>query len=249
MGRLDGKVALITGAAKGIGAETAKLFVREGAAVAVSYRSSRAEAEAIARELAPSVAVQCDITRAVQVRRMIEVVVKRFGGLDILVNNASYSSPASFDVDIEDVNEEEWRKTVDVDITGTFLVSKAAAPHLRRRKGTIVNIASAASIMGDETVLLYSAAKMGVVGFTRCLAKSMAPEVRVNAIAPGSIATEWIEKWKVPRSALQAITRSTPLHRIGWPAEIAEAALFLAGGQSSFMTGQTIVVDGGIYMQ
>ena len=249
MGRLDGKVALITGAAKGIGAETAKLFVREGAAVAVSYRSPRAEAEAIARELAPSVAVQCDITKAVQVRRMIEVVVKRFGGLDILVNNASYSSPASFDVDIEDVNEEEWRRTVEVDITGTFLVSKAAAPHLRRRKGAIVNIASAASIMGDETVLLYSAAKMGVVGFTRCLAKSMAPEVRVNAIAPGSIATEWIEKWKVPRSALQAITRSTPLRRIGWPAEIAEAALFLAGAQSSFMTGQTIVVDGGIYMQ
>jgi 3-oxoacyl-[acyl-carrier protein] reductase len=249
MGRLEGKVALVTGAAQGIGAEIAKLFVREGAAVAISYRQSKAEAEALARELAPSIAVQCDVTKAAQVRRMVEVVTKRFGGLDILVNNASYSSPASFDVDIEEIDEVEWRRTVDVDITGTFLVSKAAAAHLRRRKGAIVNLASAASVMGDETVLLYSAAKMGVVGFTRCLAKSMAPEVRVNAIAPGSIATDWISKWKVPRSALQAITRSTPLRRIGWPAEIAEAALFLAGGQSSFMTGQTLVVDGGIYMQ
>ena len=248
MGRLEGKVALITGAAKGIGAETARLFAREGAAVALGYRSSKEEAEALARELSPSMVVQCDVTKSAQVRRMVDVVVRRFGAIDVLVNNASYSSPGSFDLPIEEIDEDEWRMTVDVDITGTFLVSKAAAPQLRKRKGAIVNISSAASLMGDETVLLYSAAKAGILGFTRCLGKALAPDVRVNAIAPGSIATEWIEKWKVPRSALQAITRSTPLRRIGWPAEIANAALFLASEQSSFMTGQTIVVDGGIYM-
>ncbi len=249
MGKLDGKVALITGAGKGIGAETARLFAREGAAVALTFRNSKEEAERLARELAPSIAVQCDVTKSAQVRRMIDVVVRRFGAIDILVNNASYSSPGSFDLPIEEIDEDEWRMTVDVDITGTFLVSKAAAPHLRKRKGAIVNLSSSASLMGDETVLLYSAAKAGILGFTRCLGKALAPDVRVNAIAPGSIATDWIEKWKVPRSALQAITRSTPMRRIGWPAEIANAALFLASEQSSFMTGQTLVVDGGIHMQ
>jgi 3-oxoacyl-[acyl-carrier protein] reductase len=249
MGSLEGKIALVTGAGKGIGAETAKLFAREGAAVAISYRTSKAEAEALARELAPAIAISCDITKPTQVRKMIDVVTRRFGGLDILVNNASYSSPGSYNVPFEEIDDEEWRKTIDVDITGTFLVSKHAAPHLRRRKGAIVNFSSAASLMGDESTLLYSAAKAGILGFTRCLAKALAPEVRVNAIAPGSIATEWIEKWKVPRAALQEITRSTPLRRIGWPAEIAQTALFLVSDRSSFMTGQTLVVDGGIYMQ
>ncbi len=248
MNRLAGKVALVTGAAKGIGAEIARVFAREGAKVLVHYHSSRAEAEELAEKLPGAAVFGADVTDARQVRKFIVAAVSRYGRLDVLVNNASYSSPGSFDVDIERIDEDEWRRVVDVDVTGTFLVTKYAAASLRKCKGAVVNIASAASIQGDESVLLYSAAKAGILGFTRCLAKQLAPDVRVNGIAPGSVATEWIEKWNVPQSSLRAIVKGTPLRRLGWPEDIANAALFLASPESSFMTGQTLVVDGGVYM-
>jgi len=248
MSRLAGRVALITGAGKGIGAEMARVFTREGARVIINYNRSKAEAEELADRLPGAMAIQADVTDVRQVRRLILAGVGRMGRLDILVNNASYSSPASFDVDLDHLDEDEWRRTVEVDLTGTFLVCKYAAASLRKCKGAIVNISSAASLQGDETVLLYSASKSGLLGFTRCLARALAPDVRVNGIAPGSVATDWIEKWKVPQSELRAIVKSTPLKRLGWPEDVAQAALFLASPEASFITGQTLVIDGGNYM-
>lgn len=248
MGRLEGKTALVTGAAQGIGAEIVRLFAEEGASVAFTYRDSRAKAEELASQVPGSMVTRLDVTKARDVRRVVDGAVKRLGGLDILVNNASFSAPSSFALGLEDIRDEDWRRALDVDVTGTFLVTKAAAPHLRARKGAVVNFASAASLQGDAAVLLYSASKAGVVGFTRCLAKSMAPDVRVNAIAPGSVATGWMDKWKVSRAQLRAIVGATPLRRLGWPDELAKVALFLASSDSAFMTGQTLVVDGGIYM-
>lgn len=248
MNRLAGRVALITGGAKGIGAEIARVFTREGARVVINYHTSKDEAEELAERLPGATAIQADVSDARQVRKLILAAVGKHGRLDILVNNASYSAPDSYDLDIEHIDEDEWRKVVDVDLTGTFLVSKYATASLRKCKGAIINIASAASLQGDSTVLMYSASKAGVLGFTRCLAHALAPDVRVNGIAPGSVATEWIEKWKVPQSALRSIVRSTPLKRLGWPEDVALAALFLASPEASFVTGQTLVVDGGNYM-
>ena len=253
-GRLDGKVAIITGATRGIGRGIVELFAKEGASVAINYATSKDAAMRLVAALNKrglnAIAIKGDVTNIGDVESMVNIVLKNFKRVDILVNNASYSVRNSWNLPISDIDEKEWDKVIAVDIKGTFLCSKTVSSiMLKQKRGVIINMASAAAIQGDETCLLYSAAKAGVIGFTRSLAKALAPYVRVNAIAPGSVETDWITKWKVPKSSLREIIDTTPLHRMGKVGDIAALALFLASDESSFITGQTVIIDGGIMMQ
>lgn len=230
MNRLRGRRALITGGGRGIGLAIARAFAAEGADVAVNFRKTRP----------PEFhAVQGDVSK--DARAIVAKAAKQLGGLDILVNNASHSFTGSFNVPLEKVDEAQWRHVLDVDLTGTLLCSKHAAPHLRKRGGAIVNFASASAMVGDASMIVY-AAKAGVVGLTRTLAKALAPRVRVNAVAPGSVDSGWIERWKLSPRDVKA------LGRVGTSEEIAALTVFLASDDARFITGQTIVADGGVFM-
>lgn len=244
------RVALVTGGSRGIGRAVCLALARDGALVAVNYRSSEREARALARRLrahSPADAFRADVSSPRAVAAMVEAVRRRFGRIDILVNAASHSSPRGWKARLEDLDPGEFMRTVEVDLLGTLLCCQAVAPLMRRQKyGKIVNFASAAAIAGDPTTLLYAGAKMGVVGLTRPLARELAPSIRVNAVAPGSIRTGWLKEWKLTARDRAGLLEETPLRRIGEPEEVAEVVRFLAGPRSDFITGQTWVVDGGM---
>lgn len=241
----------MTGGVKGAGRAIAETFAREGAYVLVSTSREAAEAERAAREIEKehgrkSVGVKCDVSKEMDVAAMVARAVQEFGGIDVLVNNASFSVKGGWKAGIENLDLVAWKRALDVDLTGTLLVTKAAAPHLKRRRGSVVNFASSAAIGGDPVLLMYSGAKVGIVGLTHALARDMAPEVRVNAIAPGSIDSGWIEAWGLTEKERQELVEEIPLKRIGTPEDIAEAALFLASGEASYITGYVLRVDGGM---
>src|SRR5262249_30258696 len=151
----------------------------------------------------------------------------QFGHLDVLVNNASYSSTVGWEVSPENLDWNEWQKTIDVDLKGTMLCSHEAYRLMKPQKsGKIINFSSSAALSGDVPTYLYTAAKAAIVGITRTLARAFAPEVQVNCIAPGSIATDWIEKWKLTTHDLEVIVNGTPLRRIGTPQEVAALVAF-----------------------
>lgn len=240
----------MTGGSRGIGRAVSLALAREGARVAVNYRSSEQEARALVRRLrahGPAKAVRADVSSPREVEAMVEAVRRKFGRIDILVNAASYSSPRGWKVRLEDLDVGEFMRTIEVDLKGTLLCCRAVAPLMRKqRRGKIVNFASAAAIAGDPTTLLYAGAKMGIVGLTRALAREMAPHVRVNAVAPGSIRTGWLEGWRLTARDRKELLGEIPLRRIGEPEEVAEVVRFLASPRSDFITGQTWVVDGGV---
>jgi len=246
--RLEQRVALVTGAGQGIGRAIAARFLDEGARVAIVERD-RAAGEDAAAELAERGDVQlaiCDVGDEAAVTRAIAETVRWGGGLDAVVNNAALADPASGPA--EELALEAWRRTLDVNLTGPFLVSKHAIRHLRRRRGAIVNLASTRAYMSEPDTIAYAASKGGLVALTHALAISLGPEVRVNAIAPGWIATDaWQPRAGRRAPALREIDHAQhPVGRVGQPEDIAALAAYLVSSEAGFVTGQCFVVDGGM---
>ena len=234
-----GKVALVTGAAKRIGRSVALRLAAEGADVVVNYRNSKSEADEVVAEIASmgrrAAAVQADVAKKAEVTALFAAIEKQFGRLDILVNNAGMFFPAKF----EELTEEQWDRILNTNLKSQFLCSQAAAPMLRRSgQGRIINFASLGGLLAWPNYTHYCVSKAGVIMLTRCLARALAPEITVNAIAPGTISFDG----DAPEIAKDFIRRA-PLQRTGTAKDIDDAVVFLA--QSAFVTGQVIVVDGG----
>jgi 3-oxoacyl-[acyl-carrier protein] reductase len=249
---MDNRVALVTGAARGVGAAICRHFSTIGYDLLVNYNRSAEAAEKLVSDLSQKTkakSFQGDVGNPDQVRAMFDFCQKEFGKLDVLVNNASYSSATAWNVPIDQFDWNELVKTIDVDLKGTMLCSHAAFAMMQPLgSGKIINFSSSAALQGDVPTYLYTPAKIAIVGVTRALARAFAPAVQVNCIAPGSIATDWIKHWMLTPEDLATITKDTPLKRIGKPEEVAELAALLASPTCSFITGQTIVIDGGILM-
>jgi len=244
--RLAGKRALITGSSQGIGAEIAKRFAKEGAYVVVNHRPSTEHEEkvlnAIRRSGGKGVAMHSDVADPSSVDRMFADIRRSLGGLDILVNMAGLADSKLWNLPLDRLTLEMWRKVFAVDAFGTFLCIQGAA-RLMKRGGSIVNVASTPALSGDTEGLVYASAKGAVVSMTRMLAKSLAPRIRVNCMAFGSIKTTWVD-W-LDRDQVRSYQDAIPMRRFGKPSEAADLALFLASDESSFITGQVIVLDGG----
>jgi 3-oxoacyl-[acyl-carrier protein] reductase len=250
---LLGKVALITGGSKGIGRAIALLFADEGGAdVVVNYLTSENEAMDVKDRIEgfgrKAIVVQCDVTKKDQVETMVQQAIDAFGHIDVLVNNAGMHKA----MDILDLTEETWDEVLNTSMKGTFLVTQAVAKHmLERQSGVIVNMSSVGGMVGKTARpqgLHYNAAKQGIVAMTRTMANAFGPNIRVNAIAPGVIWTEFHEKAGGSIEKMKERAQESVLKRPGTPEEVAHVALFLASDDSSYITGQTIVVDGGIAM-
>lgn len=244
---LQGRVALVTGGGTGLGFAISSELARRGCAVAVSYVGAREEESARAVESLRSGGTQAeligaDITREDQVDAMIARVVERFGRLDLLANNAGTTVFVPMH-DLDNMRPDDWDRIMTTNVKGTYLVSRSAAPHLRAHgNGAIVNTASISGLRPAGSCMAYSVSKAGVIHLTRCLAVALAPTVRVNAIAPGSMATNWYPDEIRPDYEERAT--QTLLKRIPTLEDIAAMAVNLLANDS--MTGQTVVVDGGI---
>ena len=236
---LTGKVGLVTGAAQRIGRSVALRLASEGADVVVNYRTSKSEAAEVVAQITAkgrrAVAIQADVAKRLDVLAMIASVEKEFGRLDILVNNVGMFFPAKF----EELTEEQWDRILNANLKSQFLCCQAATPMLRRSgQGRIVNFASLGGLLAWPAYTHYCVSKAGVIMLTRCLARALAPEITVNAIAPGTISFAG----DAPELAEDFIRRA-PLQRTGTAKDIDDAVVFLA--QSAFVTGQVIVIDGG----
>lgn len=249
MSELEGKVAVITGGASGIGAATVRLFVKEGARVVVADMQ-RERGEALAEELGPAATfVGCEVRQEDQVKAAIEAAISRWGRLDCIFNNAGFGGALG---PIEDIPADEFDLTFDVLVKGVFLGIKHAVPVMRRQGGgSIINTGSIAGVTAGRGPIVYSAAKAAVIHLTKAVAMQVGPDsVRVNCICPGSIATPLAANTVGRPDALiddriSDFAALQPIPRAGLPDDIAQMALFLASDRSTFVTGQAIVVDGG----
>ncbi len=244
---LEGKVALVTGGARGIGAAISMAFAREGARVAVNYnRSGKPAGEIVSRIQRlghKALLVRADVSDSRQVKAMVHKVMSRLERVDILVNNAGVITK----VNVLKTTERKWDHVVATNLKGTFLCSKTVAPLMvRQGSGRIINIASVSGIMGGLVSAEYAASKAGILGLTKAMAKQLAPHVLVNAIAPGPVETELIADMDEKRRML--MLAATPMGRFATPEEVARVAVFLASEDARFITGQTVVVDGGRVM-
>ncbi|ELZ05879.1 3-oxoacyl-ACP reductase family protein [Natrialba asiatica] len=244
MGALEEKSALVTGASRSIGRGIAEAFGHEGAAVAVNYHSNEEGAketvETIENEGGTAIPVQADVSNEDEARQLVKAVDEEFDRIDILVNNAGVLEPSTLD----EMDVETWDQTISVDLRGTFLVTRFTIEGmLDQGSGRIINIASQLGIKGASELTHYSAAKGGVISFTRALAREVAPDVQVNAIAPGPIETDMLgdttEEWRENKEA------EVPLGRIGAVDEVVPTAVLLAGDGGDYYTGQTLSPDGG----
>ena len=244
---LHDQVALITGAARGIGFEIAAELARAGARVAildVREPEAKAAAQQLHAEGHDAIGLGADVTRKDQVAAAVQAVIDQWGRIDILINNAGICPLTP----LADISEAEWDLVLGVNLKGAFLCSQAVAPIMRRQQhGKIVSIASSAGQMGGLAVgLHYSASKAGILGLTKSLARILAPDVQVNAVAPGTSATDMIQGWD--ENAVANIVKQIPLKRLGQPSDVAGAVLFLVSPQAAFITGQTLSVNGGLLM-
>lgn len=245
--QLSGRVALVTGAGRGIGRAIALAFAEEGADVVVNYSRSKMGAEDAVDRIRgigrKSMAVRADVSKANEVERLVACVVRAFGRVDVLVNNAGVMGTTK----VVETSDEEWDRVIDNNLRSTFLCSRAVARSmLERKSGRIINIASVAGIMGGVVGAHYAAAKAGVLGLTKAMARELAPHILVNAIAPGPTETDLISE--LSQETKRRLVELTPLGRMGRPVDIARVAVFLASEDSKFITGQTFVVDGGRVM-
>jgi 3-oxoacyl-[acyl-carrier protein] reductase len=236
---LEGKRALVTGASKGIGRAIAVELARAGADVVVGYRTGQEEAENVAKEVGGT-AIQADVSVAEDAARLVEEA----GELDVLVNNAGLTRDGL----IARMPDEDWQVVMDTNLGGVFYTCRAAARGMmKRRAGAIVNLTSVVGLHGNPGQTNYAASKAGIIGLTKALARELAPRsVRVNAVAPGYIKTALTDV--LPEEAQQAILQNTPVQRMGDPEDVAAAVRFLASDAASFITGEVLLVDGGLGM-
>lgn len=246
---LKGQVAIITGARRGMGKSHALALARAKAKVVVadiSLEDCQAVVKEIAKGKGEAIAVKCDVTKKAEVADMVKAAIDKWGKVDILVNNAGICQFKPF----VDLTEEDWDKTLDINLKGYFLCAQAAAKEMKKKKsGVIVNIASVEMGQvggGMANLAHYCASKGGVVAMTEALAVELAPyNIRVNAISPGVIETPMVEAAKDDPKLLEQTLAKIPMHRMGKPEEVSNLVLFLVSDASSYMTGSTVVIDGG----
>jgi len=244
--RLDGQVAIVTGASRGIGKAIAELFGREGAKTVVNYNTSENQARAVANRIVDqggeAICTKADVSKSDEVKRMIETAVKTYGRIDVLVNNAGVLIRKDF----FDIDEDEWDKTMDVNLKGAYLCSKEVAPiMLKQKKGKIINISSNSGLYHPSAMQFaeYVTSKAGMNGLTKALALRLGPHITVNAICPGWIKTEMVAG--TDAEVEKRILEETALRRYGTPEEVAASALFLASSDADFITGELLIVAGG----
>jgi 3-oxoacyl-[acyl-carrier protein] reductase len=244
---LTGKVALVTGAAQGIGKAVAMLLAQRGADIIISDINLE-KAEETSKEIAAlgprAMAIRANVAVVEEVEKMVQSIIERFGQIHILVNNAGIAR----DKLLLRMTEEDWDLVLDINLKGTFNCTKAVIRYMsKQRYGKIVNIASVVGEMGNAGQANYSASKAGVIGFTKTIAREFASRgINVNAIAPGYIVTPMTEV--LPEKAKEDLKRMIPMERLGQPEDVAQAAFFLVSEASNYITGQVINVNGGIYM-
>ena len=247
-GKLNGKVAVVTGASKGIGAGIAKEFAAEGAAVIVNYASSKTDADKVVDEITKrggkAVGVQGSVTKKDDVEKLFSAAEKAFGKLDILVNNAGVYEF----VPLEDVTEQQFHRMFDTNVLGILLATQEALKHFTAEGGSIVNIGSLASSLTPPTGVVYNATKGAVDAITRTLAKELGPrKIRVNSINPGMVVTEGAVAGGYTEGDMRNMFESmTPLGRVGETDDIAPAAVFFASDDSKWVTGETLLIAGGL---
>ncbi len=243
---LTDKIALVTGASRGIGAAIAKAFAKEGAAVIINYNGSGEKAQAVADEIilngGAAEIYQCSVADFDACRQMIETLVKKYGRIDILVNNAGITKDGL----LMKMSEEDFDSVIDINLKGAFhMIRHTSRYFLKQRSGKIINISSVSGILGNAGQANYSASKAGVIGLTKSTARELASRgIQVNAIAPGFIETDMTDAMQA--EAKERMTDAIPLKRIGKPEEIADLAVFLASAKSDYITGQVIAADGGM---
>lgn len=244
---MTGKVAIVTGAARGIGLEIATKLAQSGARVAVvdvRAADARESADRLRTSGHLAIPVPADISSAAEVQTMVTTVVEQWNRIDILVNNAGICPMTP----VEKITEAEWDRVLAINLKGAFLCCQAVAPVMQReRAGKMINIASSAGQMGGLAVgVHYSASKAGILGLTKSFARILAPNIQVNAVSPGTTESEMTRDWG--ELALSNIVKQIPLQRLGRPADTAAAVLFLASDAANFITGQTLSVNGGLLM-
>lgn len=241
---LAGKTAIVTGGATGIGRATSLELASRGAAVAVVYARSEAEAGGTVSEIEAAggraLAIRADIASAADVSAMTAAVLRAFGAIDYLVNNAGITRQLPF-ADLDAIDDDAWDRLYAVNVKGAFLCARAAAPHLRQRPGSaIVNVGSIAGVTGYGSSLPYAVSKAALHGLTRSLARALAPQIRVNCLAPGAVDTRW---WHGNEGKMRMLAGDVALGRVSTPADIAHSIVMLLGARS--MTGQIVTADNG----
>ena len=244
MGRLDGKVAIVTGSSSGIGEAVVRLFAAEGASVLVNSATSVDAGQAVAASLPDAAYVQGDVSDESQALALVQAAVDRWGRLDVLVNNAGWTKVVPH-ADLAGATDEIWHRIFNVNVMGTWYMSRAAVDALRRDGGgSIVNVTSVAGVRPAGSSIPYAASKAALNHLTLLLANVLGPDIRVNAVAPGLVDTPWTEDWDQVRAAVQAMA---PLARSGQPDDIADVVLMAA--TSAYMTGEVVMVDGGTHLR
>jgi 3-oxoacyl-[acyl-carrier protein] reductase len=244
--RLAGMVAIVTGASRGIGRSIALRFADEGARVVVNYLSNTAYADAVVEEITKAggdaFAVAADVSDRVQVERLVQATVERYGRVDILVNDAGIMVAKG----VLETTEDDWDRTIDINLKGAYLCSKAVAPiMIRQEGGTIINMSSNSGLYHPSAMRFteYVVSKAGMNGLTKAMALALGPHIRVNAICPGWIRTDMVED--TDPATVQRILDETALARWGTPDDIAGSAVFLASSEAAFITGELLIVAGG----
>lgn len=246
MNRCEGRVALVTGASRGIGAAVALRLAAEGASVAVNYagRVDAASAVVTAIEEADgtAIAVQADVSDPAACAALVDATIARFGQIDILVNNAGITRDGL----LVRMSDEDWQSVIDTNLSGAFYLSRSVGKlMMKQRSGSIINMASVVGVMGNAGQVNYAAAKAGLIGMTKSIARELAGRgVRANAVAPGFIATDMTDA--LPQAAREAAMSTIAMGRLGTPEDIAAAVAFLASDDAAYITGQVIAVDGGM---
>ena len=252
MSRLMGKVAIITGSSGAIGRATALEFAKEGADIMLQYQSNRSRAEEVAHQieklgrkaLTAKVNFSDLIAAPTDVDNMVKAAIDTFGRLDFLLNLAGYPAKGEWNKHFLDLTPEDFFKPINVDLYGSFLCTRAVAPILlKQRGGVILNVSSTPALGGHNKGFAFTVAKAGIIGLTKALANELAPHIRVNTIVLGNIETEWVNE--LTQDELEQERRDNLIERFGRPEEVAKTIAFLCSEDSSFINGQTIVLDGG----
>ena len=242
----NGRVAVVTGGASGIGKAVVRALCRDGFAVAINYNSSEAQALALASELSANggnvITVKADVSSSEQVNAMMQTVNDKLGSPDVLVNNSGIAQQLLF----TDITDEDWNRMIGINLTGTFNTCRAVLPFMiHEKKGRIINISSMWGQVGASCEVHYSAAKAGVIGLTKALAQEVAPSgITVNCVAPGAIETKMMASFS--QDDIDCLCEEIPLGRLGKPGEIADMVAFLASESAGYITGQIIGVNGGM---